>query len=292
MEKGSLFSWHPAVSFGYLTAVIAVTMLVAHPVIFGISLASGLAVTARRAGGRAALGALMGAAGVSLLLALLNLLVNPSGQTPLVTLAGRTITLEAAVYGAVMGMAFAAAVVWWSCLSRVMTSDRLQALFGRRLPSLCLLVSMVLGFLPRYRRQLREIYRVQRAMSGGSAGRWGRWKRSADALACGTSWAAEGALVTADSMTARGYGSGKPSRYRLYAWDRRSRWAAAVGLVLLALTVAGIAGGGCPTEYFPALLLTSPANGWIGACWATFCLLPLLSDGKEALRWRSLSSNT
>ena len=292
MEKGRLFQWHPACSFGFLLSAIAVTMLVTHPMIVGISLMGGLAVTARQQGWRSALRALIGSAAVSLLLALLNLFFNRNGQTPLFTVGNRIVTWEAAVYGAIIGMAFAAAVLWWSCLSRVMTSDRLQSLFGKRFPSFCLLVSMVLGFLPRYGRRIREIVRVQRVLSGDSATRHDRWRQSADALACATSWAAEGALVTADSMTARGYGSGKPSRYRLFAWDRRSVTAAGVGTLLLAAVIAGLAGGSCPTVFYPTLALTGSGDGWIGGAWAAFCLLPILDEGREVLTWRILSLKT
>ena len=289
MEKSALFRWHPAVSFGYLSAVLTVTMLVMHPGVVMLSLFGGLAVTARQKSPLGALKALSGAGVLSFFLAVLNLFYNRRGSTPLWTWFGYTVTWEAALYGMMVGLAFSAAILWWMTLTRVMTSDRLQALFGRRLPSLCLLMKMVLRFLPRYRRLLERIAQVQRTISVQRSGFRARWRRSADVLACATTLAAEDALVTADSMTARGYG-GKPTLIQRYAWDATSVWAAAVAAALLGLVIAGLAMGACPTDYFPTPSLRQGGETWLLPLWGAFCLLPILDDGKEGLRWRILSS--
>lgn len=289
MEKSALFRWHPAVSFGYLAAVLTLTMLVMHPAVVALSLAGGLAVLARQKGPAGAAKALGGALLLSLLLALLNLFYNRRGVTPLFTIRGYLVTWEAALYGVMVGLSFTAALLWWMTLSRVMTSDRLQTLLGRRFPSLCLLMKMILRFLPRYRRLLRQIGLVQRSLSGEATTLRDKWRRSMDVLACATSLAAEDALVTADSMTARGYG-GRATRAQRHRWDTQSSLAAAAGLALLGLVIAGLALGACPTDYFPTPTLWQGGEAWLLPLWALFCLLPTLDDGKEALRWRILSS--
>ena len=291
MEKGALYRWHPAVSFGYLVAVLTLTMLVMHPAVVALSLLGGLAVLARQRGLAGAVKALGGSLALCLLLALLNLFYNRRGTTPLFTIRGYLVTWEAAIYGVMVGLSFAAALLWWLTLSRVMTSDRLQTLMGRRFPSLCLLMKMILRFLPRYRRLLTNIGQAQRALSGETTRLRDRWRRSADVLACATSLAAEDALVTADSMTARGYG-GKATRARRHRWDRASGLAAGMGLALLGGVIAGLALGACPTDYFPTPTLWQGGEAWLIPLWGLFCLFPTLDDGKEALRWRILCSKT
>ena len=289
MEKGALFRWHPAVSFGYLVAVVTVTMLVMHPAVVMASLIGGLAVLNRQKGPSGTLKALAGAGALSLLLAALNLFYNRRGSTPLWEWFGYTVTWEAALYGVMVGLAFSAALLWWMTLSRVMTSDRLQTLLGRRLPSLCLLMRMILRFLPRYRRLLTQISQAQSTLSGEKGGLRARWRRSADALACATSLAAEDALITADSMTARGYGGRATCAVR-HRWQAGSVAAACAGALLLGGVIAGLALGACPTDYFPTPSLWGANETWMIPCWAAFCLLPTLDDGKEALRWLILFS--
>ncbi|MBP5617858.1 MAG: hypothetical protein J6X61_01740, partial [Clostridia bacterium] len=77
-----------------------------------------------------------------------------------------------------------------------------------------------------------------------------------------------------------------------HRWNAGSVAAACAGAVLLGGVSVWLALGACPTDYFPTPSLWGGQESWLVPCWAAFCLLPTLDDGKEALRWRILSSRT
>ena len=96
-----------------------------------------------------------------LIVALLNPLFNHYGVTMLyyVEASGNWITLEALVYGLVLGAVMFIVIQWFSCYNCVMTTDKFVYLFGRIIPALSLVLSMALRFVPRFTTQLRVNFR-------------------------------------------------------------------------------------------------------------------------------------
>lgn len=71
----------------------------------------------------------------------------------------------------------ACVLIWFSCFHEVVQSDKLVWLFGRLLPSLSLVLSMALRFVPRFTGQMKKTAEVQR-LQGLDVGRGGVWQRS------------------------------------------------------------------------------------------------------------------
>ncbi len=73
-----------------------------------------------------------------LIVALLNPLFNHYGVTMLyyVESSGNWITLDALVYGVVLGAVMFVVIQWFSCYNKVMTSDKFIYLFGKLIPAL------------------------------------------------------------------------------------------------------------------------------------------------------------
>lgn len=101
-----------------------------------------------------------------LIVALLNPMFNHYGVTMLyyVKSSGNWITLEALVYGVVLGAVMFVVIQWFSCYNKVMTTDKFIYLFGRIIPALSLILSMALRFVPRFTAQLKVIRSGQKAM--------------------------------------------------------------------------------------------------------------------------------
>ncbi len=91
-------------------------------------------------------------------MALLNPMFNHYGVTMLyyVKSSGNWITLEALVYGVVLGAVMFVVIQWFSCYNKVMTTDKFIYLFGRIIPALSLILSMALRFVPRFTAQLKS----------------------------------------------------------------------------------------------------------------------------------------
>lgn len=229
--------------------------------------------------------------GWTLLLFLCMALVNPltyhNGQTVLFVLNGNPITLEATLYGLVAACMVAAVLMWFRAFSRAMTSDRLMYLLGGLSPRLALLLSLTLRYIPLFTRQVKKVKQTQQAL--------GLYKGDnvADSFRGGlrvfsvmVTWALENGIITADSMTARGYGLGRRTHFSLYRFTRDDVILLLSSLMLSALTLWGLAGQSVqyyPAFVFPSITLRSMA-GYIA--FGLLALLPMIHAGKEAILWR------
>ena len=210
MERQDAFSsCHPAVNFIFFALVLLFSMCLMHPACLAASMAGGCAYAAclrRREAGRFGLVFVLPTA---LAAALLNPLFNHEGATILAWLPwGNPLTLESVIYGLAAAAMLACVLIWFSCFHEVVQSDKLVWLFGRLLPSLSLVLSMALRFVPRFTGQMKKTAEVQR-LQGLDVGRGGVWQRSRAAfaiLSAMLTWSFENAVETADSMRSRGYG--------------------------------------------------------------------------------------
>jgi energy-coupling factor transport system permease protein len=125
-------------------------MFFLHPILLGIGIISAFTYSVILKGKKAVKFNLLYMLPMLLLMAALNPAFNHQGVTILFYLKnGNPITLESILYGAAAACMFIAVILWFSCYNSVMTSDKFIYLFGRIIPSLSLILSMVLRFVPR-----------------------------------------------------------------------------------------------------------------------------------------------
>ena len=188
---------HPAASFVFFAAVITLTMLYMHPVLLIISLTAAAGYVCILKGARHFGKTLIYLVPFLLFMSALNALFNHAGVTPLFYLSnGNAVTKEA---------------LWFECFNVVMTSDKLLCLFGRLSPSVSLLLSMALRFVPKFGRKIRSIDAARAQIGQGSAqgGFIRRVKNSMKVLSVTLTWALESSLTAANSMKSRGYGAAR-----------------------------------------------------------------------------------
>lgn len=260
----------------------ALAMFSMDPLLLGLALCGGL-FTCLMSGIRSGYG-------WTLLLFLFMVLLNPltyhNGKTVLFVLNGNPITLEATLYGLVAACMVAAVLMWFRAFSRMMTSDRLMFLLGRLSPRLALLLSLTLRYVPLFTRQVGKIKQSQQAL--------GLYKEDnvVDSFRGGlrifsvmVTWTLENGIITADSMTARGYGLGHRTQFSLFRFTRDDVALLLSALLLSALTLWGLSGRSIsyyPTFVFPSLTRRS-CIGY--AAYGLLALLPMIHAGKEALLW-------
>jgi energy-coupling factor transport system permease protein len=298
MKGQDAFSgYHPLVNFLFFALVLVCSMCLMHPVALAISLVSALIYRARL-GGRGAVGsALKYLIPIMLLAAVLNPAFNHQGATILTYLpSGNPLTLESILYGLAAAGMLGAVLTWFGCCNVVLTSDKFIYLFGRIIPSLSLVLSMTLRFVPRFRAQLRTVRQAQasigRDSSSGSLLR--RARRGVTLLSILITWALENAIDTADSMKSRGYGLPGRTAFTLYRLDSRDKsalvWLTFCGIYLL----AGAMAGGLSWRYYPTLggNLTGAFPLSFQAVYLALCLTPVILDRKEAVAWQRSNSKT
>ncbi len=292
--KDTFSGCHPAVNFTYFAAVILCSMFFLHPVFLGISLVCSVAYSLYLNGGRALRFNLLFMLPAFLLFAFVNPFFNHEGVTALLYINDNAVTLEAIAYGFASGAMFASVIIWFSCYNAVMTSDKFIHLFGRVIPALSLIFSMVLRLIPKLKAQIKVISNAQKCVGRDVANGnlLQRAKNGLTILSILTTWALENGVDTADSMRSRGYGLKGRTSFSNFRFDRRDRILLLVMLALIAGVLAGAASGENSMTYFPAMKAgpVTAASWAVYLCYAGLCLLPLILDWREDLKWKHLQS--
>lgn len=295
MKRSAFDSINPIIAFIFFFFALIVPMLIMHPVLMGISFA--IASTwSIMLGGRKSVGFILKfVLPIMLLAALLNPLFNHKGMTVLFYLRYNPITLESVYYGMTSGAMLGTVLLWFSCFNIIMTSDKIIYLCGRIVPSLSLIITMVFRFVPLFKEQLKRItLAVQGSGQGVSEGSLLKRAKSAlRILSALITWSLENAVITSDSMRARGYGLHGRTSFSIYKFDRRD--AVVGGLLALGIAVFGALSsiGAVGVRFFPRFALTyadAPIAALCIASYALTLMIPVILSVKEAVLWRCLKS--
>lgn len=292
----ALDSCHPSIPAAFFALALVLTMAAVQPVLAAISLACAILCAVRARGLRDVARSLLWQIPLIVLVAVANPLFSASGSTVLFRFGYTSVYLESLCYGAVMGTLLVSVTVWFQAASSVLTSDKVMAVLGRRLPLVSLMVSMALRLVPRFVERGREISLVHDACTSRSAcrqgarlsagGRMGRIPSDkARQVSVLMGWSMEDSLETADAMKARGWGRDVRRtcyrRWRMTVHD--IVWAG----ILACLELFAVAVAWAATTQFGFYPVMSELRPWWGyAVYAAFFLFPLLMQGEEALRWR------
>ena len=281
---------NPAAVAVYYLAAAGVAMFTMEPVVLGISLVGALVslgVVGELNRWRTHLYTLALFAG----LALINPLVSHNGVTVLLVVNHNPVTLEALLYGLAAGTMIVAVMYWFRAFTAVMTSDKLLYIFGSLSPKLALMLSMALRYVPLFGQQMRAVSQSQKALGLYKEDNLiDRMRGGLRVFSVMVTWTLENGIITADSMTARGYGTGRRTRFSIFRWTRADVLLLLSTLLLTAATLWGLAARSF--TYYPAITATPVTAralcGFIAYGW--LCLLPAIITGKEALKWRILRS--
>lgn len=281
---------HPIVNAVYFLVVIGFSMFLMHPMTQLISFVCAFLYSVQLKGKRSAFKTLFILLPVILLAALMNPVFNHKGATILTYLpGGNPLTLESILYGISAGLMLATVICWFSCLHEIMTSDKLVYLTGRMTPSLSLVFSMTLRFVPRFGEQFKKVRSAQKYMGKDyeKKGFIHKMKREISVLSSMVTWSLENAIDTADSMKSRGYGLPGRTAFSVFAFDRRD----AAVLAFLAL-FAMYVGWATLTDkisfqYFP-MIRYAQFNGFTGSVFLSYLLLcgtPIFLELWEGRKW-------
>ena len=292
--KDCFSTYHPVVNLVYFALVLGCAMFLLHPLCLMISLLCGAGYALCLNGKKAAGLCLKGILPMMVFTAVLNPIFSHEGVTILTWLpSGNPLTLESVLYGLAAAGMLGGVVLWFSCFSAVITSDKFVYLFGRVIPALSLVLSMALRFVPRFTQQLKVVTRAQKCIgrdpSRGSL--FHRVRCAGAILKIMISWALENGIDTADSMKSRGYGLPGRTAFSVYRFDRRDGQALAVIALLGGIVLAGAAFDGLTWRYFPSVKWsTAPLSLCVLAAYAALCALPIILNRKEERKWKALRS--
>lgn len=297
MEKSNAMkSCHPLVSFAYFVLVIGCGMFFMHPVCLAVSLLGSVSFLVSLRGGSRAWLFLKFALPVMLLAAATNTLFNHRGDTVLCLLpTGNKLTLESILYGAAAAVMLVSVLAWFGCFTEIMTSDKLIYLFGRIMPSISLVLSMTLRFVPRFKERFEQVAEARVCMGKTARSPIGKIKNAIGCFLTVAAWSLEGSIATADSMKSRGYGLPGRSSFSVFVFTERDACLLAwFGLAAMFL-ISGAVSGALNWSYYPSFgggISTgfSPLTAALEAVWSAVCVTPTVIDILEDRQWRSSRS--
>ncbi|OMC63616.1 cobalt transporter [Paenibacillus odorifer] len=295
MMKDSFSTFHPFVNFLYFVVVLLFSMVFMHPIFQVIALISAVAYSIMLKGNKGIRFNLLYMIPFLLFMAVMNPVFNHQGVTILFYLNnGNPITKESILYGVAAACMFVTVIIWFSCYNVVMTSDKFIYIFGKILPALSLIFSMVLRFVPRYLAQIKVISNAQkcigRDVSQGNL--LARARNGITILSIMTTWALENAIETADSMRSRGYGLPGRTSFSIFRLDARDKVALLIMTGLIALVAVGAVMGENTMRFYPSIKASAitPFSILIYIAYFALCMIPVLINMVEAMKWKSIES--
>jgi len=291
----SFSTYPPAVNFLYFTLVLLFSMIFTHPVCLGLSLLCAFSYSVYLNGKKALRFNLKYMLPMLIVTALVNPAFNHEGGTILTYLRdGNPLTLESIVCGIAAAVMLITVICWFSCYNVVMTSDKFVYLFGRVIPSLSLVFSMTLRFVPHFKAQIGIVSNAQkgvgRDVSNGSLMQ--RISHGIRILSIMVTWALENAIETADSMKSRGYGLPGRTAFSIYRFDKRDKYAMIFILLCTGYIIAGSLSGGLYYRYFPTIngMGAKPYSLSLYICYLALCIAPVIINIMEDRKWKATQS--
>lgn len=298
-NKDSFSRFHPAVNFTYFALVLGFSMMLTHPVCQAVSLICSIAYAVDLCGIRGTFFCMKYALPMFLLTAIISPAFNHAGVTILTYLpSGNPLTLESILYGLSSGCMLGTLLIWFLCVNRVITSDKFVYLFGRIVPSLSLLFSMILRFIPRFTAQFKTVSNVRKSISGDTENEslLHKLKTAATIFSITMTWSLENAIETADSMKSRGYGLKSRTAFTAYQWEERDKiamaWLIFCGFTVLCGQLAGLT----EWRYLPTITNLNtdtdmtPLTVFVQAVYLFLCLTPVIINIREGIQWKKSES--
>jgi energy-coupling factor transport system permease protein len=264
-----------AVGGGLCVALALVALLYDHPLVLAAALLAGCGAAALAGVGAELRRMLLFALPFALLVALVNPLVSREGLTVIARFGevpwfGRIdVTLEATVYGAILGLRALALIVSFALFTLVVDPDELLRLFRRVSFRSALTATLATRMVPVLQRDGQRIADAQRCRPGSAPSRLTLVR----AVAGG---ALDRAVEVAAALEVRGYGAAGGARVRRGAppWSRHDLAFAGAAVAVAALAIGGRIAGVAPFDCYP--LLDGDWGPATFAFAATVALLPLL----------------
>jgi energy-coupling factor transport system permease protein len=264
--------FHPVIGLASLLVLGGGLLIFSHPLFLAV-LFAGVLVLGRAAGASGAFRiVLLYGWGMMLFLALMNVIFNTGGGTVLWTgprfpVIGRlNVTAEELWYSLSMGLRLLGMILLFIAYERMLSPDQMLALFGKRGGYWLVTVFLTMRLFPLCVAEGRRILRFQACRGVAAAKGWSGIASLRPVFAAWLLSTLERAWWMAESMAARGYGSGRRSVYgtvRMSRHDWRRLGLLATIAIVMALLRWPLAAG--VFRLSPEMMLSWQIGEWAGA---------------------------
>lgn len=284
-----LSSMHPITSTVYFASVLLISMFVMHPLYQVMAFAGGFCYYAMLKYKRITCKEITLYVVLFLLISATNPLFSHNGITVLFYMNNNPVTLESLLYGTNLAIMLLGILIWFKCLSIVLTEDKMLCVFGRISPKIALLISITLRFIPLLSEQSKKVRNAQKAMGMYSSEAWiDKIRSTMRVYSSVIGWAIENAVYTGNSMKARGYGIGKRTSYNDFKFSARDCIFISVLVILNVAVYIGITIGKTEFSFYPEITVAD-FNMSFAVSVGAFCalsFLPFILELKEDIQWK------
>lgn len=228
MERKYIGQIHPAVGFFYIAAVLVITMITMNPYLLAISCITSIIVMGYLKGLSELRKNIVPDISVIIFTVGIQPVFSGSGKTVLYYVNDRAVYLEGYIYGLVIAMLLITVFNWCTVMRILMDSEKWMYLIGRLSPTLAMMITMILRFIPLMRQRYRVIHEGQVGMGRYNnlyskkknvlyafMGFIEKIRHRIKEISILISWSLENSIETSDSMESRGYGlKGRTSYHR------------------------------------------------------------------------------
>ncbi|HEX4011124.1 MAG TPA: energy-coupling factor transporter transmembrane component T [Solirubrobacteraceae bacterium] len=254
-----LHSARAAAGCAYCLALAIAALTLSNPILLGTVVACVLAAATAAGVGRSAGRAALLTLPVVVAITLINALVSRNGLTVIVRLGdlpvlGQTdITLEATVYGAILGLRAMALILCGVLYTLAVDPDEVLRLFRRVSFHSALSAALATRLVPILIRDGRRLAEAQRCRPGPPPSRLALVRASCTGVL-------DRALDVAAALEVRGYGAARRPRAYRAPYSRHDLAFLASATAIVGLTIAIRVGGLAPFAAYPSLTMGAGAG--------------------------------
>ena len=284
--------FHPLVNLIYFACVIILSMFFMHPVFLVISLISGFIYSVILNGIKALKFNTLIILPMALISIMINILFNHNGTTVVGYLPWSSpVTYESIIAGFATAGVIATVIYWFSCYNLIMTNEKFIYLFGRYMPSISIMLSMIFRFVPRFKSQFNKTVNAQSCMGYdiNSGKPLQRLKNLTKILSVMVSWALENSIETADSMNGRGYNLKGKTNFTNYKFKKTDVILLIITFFTTIYIIAGILTQKIFYEFYPVVNIKTDSAD-IFTAFTILCIMPIFIEIQEIIKWKYYQS--
>lgn len=293
MMNNAFNKTHPIAGLAFFAFAIGFSMFLMQPVCIVISLVCAFINASVINGKRTVLFTIKYILPMILLVLIINPVFNHRGSTILMYFPwNNPLTLESIIYGLAAAVMLASVMLWFSSFNTVMTSDKIIYLFGRAIPSLSLVISMTLRFVPRFISQLKQVRAAQKCFEKDNFSLIKKLKSFIRVLSVMISWSLESSVEAADSMKSRGYGLKGRTAFSVFTFKKSDLIILSIVFLGFAAEIALLCLGAAGYRYYPSIIceFNGIATLALYFIYTAVMLIPFIMNVGEGLRWKRLRS--
>lgn len=285
--------YNPWVQFIYFISVLSFTMFIRHPVVQVFSFLGSISYIIIQNGLYNSYKIISVSIITGILIAIINPLLVHQGVTILGYFSnGNPLTLESIIFGVSAGVMFTSVMIWFSCHNKIMTSDKILYISGVLFPSLSLIFSMVLRFVPLYIERIKTINACRKGIGDDitEGNIFRRFKNALKVFSIFITWSLESSIETADSMKARGHGLKGRTHFAIFKFERRDILSIIFLVLSLIILIYGVYLRKFKMVIYPVIKIAkiTPFSYAIFIIFGVMTFLPVIVSIVEEFRWKYL----